>query len=64
MTCFHVWSAGFLVLGVLALGHNAAAPDPADHWPPGVVVLCALWPLLLVGFLFVNALEALPRGRR
>jgi hypothetical protein len=73
MTWLLSWAGGFSLLTLAALVNNHRSPDPADHWPPGCVVLFALWPLLLlvslvmivgdVAVLICRALEQL-RGRR
>lgn len=46
-TWFLVWALGFLVLLALLLHHNHTATDPEDRWPPGCVLLMALWPVLV-----------------
>lgn len=42
-----IWLGVFCALVGTALVQNRLTPDPADHWPPGCVVLFALWPLLV-----------------
>lgn len=42
---FLIWALGFLgLIGLMLHHHTTTSPD--DRWPPGCVVLVALWPLL------------------
>lgn len=43
----HIWLVGFLFLTALAVGKNLNDPNPANHWPPAIVMVWALWPLWL-----------------